>query len=328
MSIEKLRRIYWFEKFYWFISSDNYLIIGGRDAQQNELIVKKYMDKQRDIYVHANIHGASSIVIKNPNGYKEMNDHNLPVPWNTIIQAACICVCRSVAWKNQITTDSYWVYSHQVSKSAPSGEYLPTGSFVIRGKKNFIPAQGLNMGCVLLFRIDDKSWEKNHYYERQAKWNVDQKYHATENDDVVNHRNNHNNNEQQIQEKPLEQQSINQDNIDSNVTQQFLLQNVNDSSDENESIEKQKQQQEENDEREDENENENENDNNNENENENEKEAKQKKKNKKNREPKEEIYITKTLIQSNVGRTKNNPNEKEENNIIRGGEKAKKKSAR
>ena len=34
----------WFEKFYWFISSENYLVIGGRDQQQNELIVKKYLN--------------------------------------------------------------------------------------------------------------------------------------------------------------------------------------------------------------------------------------------------------------------------------------------
>lgn len=39
--ISKARKVYWFEKFYWFISSENYLVIGGRDAQQNELIVKR-----------------------------------------------------------------------------------------------------------------------------------------------------------------------------------------------------------------------------------------------------------------------------------------------
>jgi predicted ribosome quality control (RQC) complex YloA/Tae2 family protein len=42
-------------------------VIGGRDAQQNELIVKRYM-KQSDVYVHADLHGASSVVIKNPTG--------------------------------------------------------------------------------------------------------------------------------------------------------------------------------------------------------------------------------------------------------------------
>ncbi len=29
----------------------------------------------------------------------------------------------------------------QVSKAAPSGEYLVTGSFMIRGKKNYLPPQ-------------------------------------------------------------------------------------------------------------------------------------------------------------------------------------------
>ena len=32
-----------FEKFYWFISSENYLVVGGRDQQQNELLVKRYL---------------------------------------------------------------------------------------------------------------------------------------------------------------------------------------------------------------------------------------------------------------------------------------------
>ena len=32
-----------FEKFLWFITSENFLVVGGRDQQQNELIVKRYM---------------------------------------------------------------------------------------------------------------------------------------------------------------------------------------------------------------------------------------------------------------------------------------------
>jgi len=30
-----------------------------------------------------------------------------------------------------------------VSKTAPTGEYLPTGSFMIRGRKNFLPPHPL-----------------------------------------------------------------------------------------------------------------------------------------------------------------------------------------
>ena len=39
------RKAFWFEKFYWFITSENFLVISGRDAQQNEVLVKKYLKK-------------------------------------------------------------------------------------------------------------------------------------------------------------------------------------------------------------------------------------------------------------------------------------------
>lgn len=44
-SISHMRKVHWFEKFNWFISSENYLVISGCDAQQNEMIVKRYMSK-------------------------------------------------------------------------------------------------------------------------------------------------------------------------------------------------------------------------------------------------------------------------------------------
>jgi predicted ribosome quality control (RQC) complex YloA/Tae2 family protein len=53
------RKPFWFEKFDWFISSENYLIISGKNAQQNEEIVKTYLGK-RDIYVHSEMAGSAS----------------------------------------------------------------------------------------------------------------------------------------------------------------------------------------------------------------------------------------------------------------------------
>ncbi|MGH0178584.1 UNVERIFIED_CONTAM: hypothetical protein FKN15_078048 [Acipenser sinensis] len=67
ITIQKARKVYWFEKFLWFISSENYLVIAGRDQQQNEMIVKRYL-RAGDIYVHADLHGATSCVIKNHSG--------------------------------------------------------------------------------------------------------------------------------------------------------------------------------------------------------------------------------------------------------------------
>lgn len=147
-SINKARKVFWFEKFFWFISSENYLVIGGRDQQQNEVIVKRYM-RQGDIYVHADIQGASSIVIKNPTGE--------PIPPKTLNEAGSMAVSYSVAWDAKVVTNAWWVESDQVSKTAPAGEYLTTGSFMIRGKKNYLPPCHLIMGFSFLFKLDDSS---------------------------------------------------------------------------------------------------------------------------------------------------------------------------
>ncbi|KAG0261714.1 hypothetical protein BG011_000741 [Mortierella polycephala] len=158
-TIQRARKPYWFEKFMWFITSENYLVIAGRDAQQNELIVKRYM-KKNDIYVHADIHGAATVLIKNPSDTE-------PVPPSSLYQAGIMSVCQSKAWDSKIVTSAYWVRADQVSKSAPTGEYLATGSFMIRGKKNFLPPVQLVYGFGLLFKLDESSIA-NHLNERHA----------------------------------------------------------------------------------------------------------------------------------------------------------------
>ncbi|KAI8565949.1 hypothetical protein RHMOL_Rhmol02G0001500 [Rhododendron molle] len=159
-AITHMRKVHWFEKFNWFISSENYLIISGRDAQQNEMIVKRYMSKG-DLYIHADLHGASSTVIKN-----HKPEH--PVPPLTLNQAGCFTVCHSQAWDSKIVTSAWWVYPHQVSKTAPTGEYLTVGSFMIRGKKNFLPPHPLIMGFGMLFRLDESSLG-SHLNERRIR---------------------------------------------------------------------------------------------------------------------------------------------------------------
>ncbi|KAG6543609.1 hypothetical protein Mapa_014972 [Marchantia paleacea] len=159
-AITHIRKMHWFEKFNWFISSENYLVISGRDAQQNELVVKRYM-KKGDLYVHADLHGASSTVIKN-------NDPTRPIPPFTINQAGSFTVCRSQAWDSKIVTSAWWVHSHQVSKTAPTGEYLTVGSFMIRGKKIFLAPNPLVMGYGLLFRLDE-SCIAAHLNERRIR---------------------------------------------------------------------------------------------------------------------------------------------------------------
>lgn len=124
----KARKKEWYEKFRWFVSSDSFLVLGGRDAASNETLVKKHVISS-DVFVHADIHGAPAVIIKTEG--KE-------VPEATMQEAFDFAASYSKAWKyNIFGLDVYWVNPEQVSKTAEHGEYVAKGAFVIRGRKNF-----------------------------------------------------------------------------------------------------------------------------------------------------------------------------------------------
>jgi len=119
----------WFEKFRWFDSSEGLLVIGGRDATSNETLLKRYTSPE-DLVMHAEAHGAPFIVVKTG---------GVEPTAGTLREAAQACVSYSRLWKDAIRAgDAYWVRPEQVTKSAPSGEYLTKGAFMIRGTRNYI----------------------------------------------------------------------------------------------------------------------------------------------------------------------------------------------
>lgn len=140
----------WFEKFHWFLTSDGVLVMGGRDAHQNETLFKKFLRKG-DAYMHADVHGAPTCIVRNP--FPKTGTARA-IPAESMRQAGTFCVCKSSAWSSKIVTSAWWVESHQVSRTAPTGEYLPTGSFMIRGKKNYLQANRLEMSFGYIFKID------------------------------------------------------------------------------------------------------------------------------------------------------------------------------
>ncbi|KAJ2235815.1 hypothetical protein H4R99_001645 [Coemansia sp. RSA 1722] len=161
-AVTQQRKPLWFEKFSWFISSDGYLVLAGHDMHQNELLVKRYL-RAGDAYVHADLHGAASVVVKN------RSSSSSPLPPSTLFQAGIMSVCQSRAWDAKIVTSAWWVEAHQVSKTAPTGEFLTTGSFMIRGKKNFLPPTQLVYGFGFLFRLADDESIARHSAARQQR---------------------------------------------------------------------------------------------------------------------------------------------------------------
>ena len=118
----------WYEKFRWFITSGGRLAIGGRDAQSNTLLVKRHLD-DGDVVYHADLFGSPFFVLKGGRAQTE----------EEALELAQATVSFSSGWKTGLgAADAYWVHKDQVSSSAQSGEYLAKGSFVIKGKKNFV----------------------------------------------------------------------------------------------------------------------------------------------------------------------------------------------
>ncbi|MGB9725163.1 MAG: ribosome rescue protein RqcH [Fervidicoccaceae archaeon] len=133
--IEEMKVAYrkrsWYEKFRWTITRNGFLVIAGRDVQQNTTIVKKYL-KREDIYLHADIHGASSTIM--------ITEGKAPLE-EDIYDAAILAASYSKGWNIGLpAVDVFWVKGEQVSLSPPSGEFLAKGSFMIYGQKNYIKA--------------------------------------------------------------------------------------------------------------------------------------------------------------------------------------------
>ncbi len=125
----KTRKMDWFEKYRWFITSEGDIALGGKDATSNEQVVKKYL-KNNDRYAHADIHGAPSIVVKSNQGIQPSE--------KAMAEASSFSLAYSKAWGARVASGhSFWVDNDKVSKTPNSGEFLAKGAFVIRGKRNW-----------------------------------------------------------------------------------------------------------------------------------------------------------------------------------------------
>ena len=127
--LKKRVKLEWYEKFRWFKSSEGFLCIGGKDATTNEIVIKKYTDKD-DIVFHTDMAGSPFFIIK--------TEGKIPTEI-TLNEVATATASYSRAWKNGMTTlDVFYVKPEQVSKEANSGEFMPKGAFMIRGKTLYI----------------------------------------------------------------------------------------------------------------------------------------------------------------------------------------------
>ncbi len=141
----------WFERFRWFVTSGGRLVMAGRDATQNEVLVRHYL-RPWDVFVHADIPGAAAVVIRliGPNDMVSNDD---------VYEAAQYAVSYSRAWAMGLSVlDVFYVRGEQVTKKAPSGEYLGKGSFMVYGARGWVRNVELGLGIgVRVDHMDDVS---------------------------------------------------------------------------------------------------------------------------------------------------------------------------
>ena len=125
----------WYEQFRWFHTSDGYLVIGGRDADDNEQLVQKYLERG-DKFFHAQAHGGPVTVLKATGPSESAKE--VEFPQSSLDQAAQFAVSYSSVWKDgKFAGDVYMVDPDQVSKTPESGEYLEKGGFAVRGDRTY-----------------------------------------------------------------------------------------------------------------------------------------------------------------------------------------------
>ncbi|KAL4736428.1 hypothetical protein BDV11DRAFT_172956 [Aspergillus similis] len=172
------RKPFWFEKFLFFISSEGYLVLGGRDGMQSEMLYRRYLRKG-DVFVYADLEGATPMIVKNKPGALSSS-----ISPTTLSQAGNLCVATSTAWDSKAIMSAYWVDAAQVSKTSAVGDLLPVGEFLVKGEKNFLAPSQLVLGFAVMWQVSKESLV-NHKSFRSEEAPASQAQ-VTDEDDAVN----------------------------------------------------------------------------------------------------------------------------------------------
>ncbi|MFZ0514188.1 MAG: ribosome rescue protein RqcH [Candidatus Nitrosopolaris sp.] len=133
----------WYERYRWFTTNEGLLAIGGRDASSNSAIIRRHLT-ENDIVFHAEIHGSPFFILKDAKQVGEISA--------SLLEVAQATVSFSRAWKDGLfSADAYWVEPSQIKKGAPTGQFLPRGSFVIEGRRNYIKGIEIRLAVGLVW---------------------------------------------------------------------------------------------------------------------------------------------------------------------------------
>ena len=82
---------------------------GKNNYVPNSLLISNVL---LDLYVHAEIQGAASVIIRNRSDYVAAGQ-KIPPP-RTLNEAGTLAICFSKAWEEKVVINAYWVHHDQV----------------------------------------------------------------------------------------------------------------------------------------------------------------------------------------------------------------------
>lgn len=163
-TLKQIRSQYFFEKYFWFFSTEGFLVLMGKSPVETDQIYSKYIE-DNDVYMTNNYN--TQVWIKNP--------ENTEIPPNTLMQAGIFCMSSSDAWQKKVAASPRWCLAKNISKFRPrQEEALEPGIFYIKDEKEEItlPAAQLVMGFGFLWKVksdipEDEDYDKSEEHEHE-----------------------------------------------------------------------------------------------------------------------------------------------------------------
>ncbi|GEQ67157.1 hypothetical protein JCM33374_g820 [Metschnikowia sp. JCM 33374] len=151
-ALRSIRSKYWFEKYYWFVTSDNYLCLAGRDDSQVDMIYYRHFSDD-GYFVSSDMEGSLDVFILNPYPGEDVSP-------TALFQAGIFAMSTSAAWNGKVSASAWWLRGNEVTKKEFDGSLLGPGRLNFKGKKNFMPPAQLVMGFGLYWLGDEETAAK------------------------------------------------------------------------------------------------------------------------------------------------------------------------
>lgn len=145
--LQVIRPKYWFEKYFWFVTTDGYLCLAGRDDAQVDMIYYRHFSDS-DYFVSSDIEGSLKVFIMNPFKGEAVSP-------STLFQAGTFAMLTSNAWTQKVSSSAWWLAGPDVTKKEYDGSLLGPGRLNFKDKKNYMPPAQMVMGLAFYWLVDE-----------------------------------------------------------------------------------------------------------------------------------------------------------------------------